>query len=166
MPKYYNKKDERKVLPKKPKPEPKVEFHKAAKKPVKAKKESQESFNLRSAQFYHPMTELSSPREAPPGFAEAIKEEYGAGGIGTDFPQGDIGQPFWFSNIGGNHFPREGFTYRPYDLPAVPLKLQLKGYLDDEDAQMGVNFLAAKTTGGEKQDSLQNMLQHGQIKLI
>jgi len=66
----------------------------------------------------------------------------------SDFPQGYIGQPFWFSNIGGNHFPREGFTYTPWDAPVVPLQQQMQGYIDDEDAQMGVNFLAAKTTGG------------------
>lgn len=110
-------------------------------------KQSDESFNLRKANYYYPMREAVPPMSAPPGFHEAITK-YGAGGIGVDFPQGDIGQPFWFSNIGGNHFPREGFTYRPYDLPVVPFKEQVKGYTDDEDAQMGINFLAAKTTGG------------------
>ena len=87
---------------------------------------------------------------APAELKEALNQyqKLGAGGIGSDFPQGDLGQPFWFSNIGGNHFPREGFTYRPYDIPIVPFSDQMKGYLDDEDARMGIDFLAAKTTGG------------------
>lgn len=91
------------------------------------------------------------PLNAPPQLKEALDtyKQVGAGGIGYDFPQGDIGQPFWFSNIGGNQFPREGFTYRPYDLPIVPFNTQLKGYFDDEDARMGIDFLAAKTTGGQ-----------------
>jgi len=91
------------------------------------------------------------PLNAPPGLQEALNvyKKGGAGGIGYDFPQGDIGQPFWFSNIGGNQFPREGFTYRPYDIPVVPFDTQLKGYFDDEDAKMGIDFLAAKTTGGQ-----------------
>ena len=117
------------------------------KKQQLVKRESDESFNLSKASYYYPMREALPPMSAPPGFHEAVTN-YAAGGIGTDFPQGDIGQPFWFSNIGGNHFPREGFTYRPYDLPVVPFKEQMKGYIDDEDAQMGINFLAAKTTGG------------------
>ena len=111
--------------------------------------ESQESFNLSKARYYHPLREASMPIGAPPGTEnEYDKYKNGAGGIGQDFPQGDIGQPFWFSNIGGNHFPREGFTYRPYDIPTTDFSDQLKGYIDDEDAQMGINFLAAKTTGG------------------
>lgn len=119
------------------------------KAPIIVPKQSEESFNLKRASYYYPMREALPPMSAPPGFHEAVgKYQKGAGGIGVDFPQGDIGQPFWFSNIGGNHFPREGFTYRPYDLPVVPFKEQVKGYTDDEDAQMGVNFLAAKTTGG------------------
>ena len=123
-------------------------FRSKKSKPIKlVKKESDEAFNLRKARYYYPMREPFPPMSSPPGFHEAVSS-YGAGGIGVDFPQGDIGQPFWFSNIGGNHFPREGFTYRPYDLPVVPFKEQMKGYIDDEDAQMGVNFLAAKTTGG------------------
>lgn len=65
----------------------------------------------------------------------------------SNFPQGYIGQPFWFSNIGGNHFPREGFTYTPFDLPVIPFDQQMQSYLDDEDATMAINFLAAKTTG-------------------
>lgn len=91
------------------------------------------------------------PLNSPPELKEALDtyKKVGAGGVGYDFPQGDIGQPFWFSNIGGNHFPREGFTYRPYDLPLVPFNIQFKGYVDDEDAKMGVDFLAAKTTGGK-----------------
>jgi len=72
----------------------------------------------------------------------------GAGGIGEDFPQGYIGSPFWFSNIGGNHFPREGFTYQPWDIPVIDFSQQMQGYKDDTDAQMGINFLAAKSTGG------------------
>jgi len=72
----------------------------------------------------------------------------GAGNIQPDFPQGDVGSPFWFSNIGGNHFPREGFTYTPFDTPIVSFKEQLQGYLDDEDAKMGIEFLAHSTTGG------------------
>jgi hypothetical protein len=114
-----------------------------------------EAFSLTGAQYYKPYHAAMHPVEAPPGMHEAL-EVYdkvggasGAGGIGTDFPQGDIGQPFWFSNIGGNHFPREGFTYRPFDTPVVVMKEQLKGYFDDEDARMGVDFLAAKTTGGD-----------------
>jgi len=93
----------------------------------------------------------SMPIHAPPGFQEALNDykQVGAGGIASDFPQGDIGQPFWFSNVGGNHFPREGFTYQPYDIPKVSLSEQLKGYIDDEDARMGIDFLAAKTTGGQ-----------------
>lgn len=91
------------------------------------------------------------PINSPPELKEALDtyKKVGAGGIGVDFPQGDIGQPFWFSNIGGNHFPREGFTYRPYDLPLVPFREQFKGYVDDEDSRMGIDFLAAATTGGE-----------------
>ncbi len=91
------------------------------------------------------------PLNSPPELKEALNtyKKVGAGGIGVDFPQGDIGQPFWFSNIGGNQFPREGFTYRPYDLPLVPFNEQFKGYVDDEDSLMGINFLAAKTTGGK-----------------
>jgi len=91
------------------------------------------------------------PINSPPELKEALDtyKKVGAGGIGYDFPQGDIGQPFWFSNIGGNQFPREGFTYRPYDLPLVPFRDQFKGYVDDEDSRMGIDFLAAATTGGE-----------------
>ena len=106
--------------------------------------EDTEGLRTKKPKYYHGMREAQMPLQAPPGF-----KDIGAGGIGVDFPQGDIGQPFWFSNIGGNHFPREGFTYRPYDVPLVPLRDQMKGYVDDEDAQMGVNFLAAKTTGGQ-----------------
>ena len=73
----------------------------------------------------------------------------GAGNIKPDFPQGDVGSPFWFSNIGGNHFPREGFTYQPFDTPLVPFKDQLQGYIDDEDAKMGIEFLAHSATGGQ-----------------
>lgn len=117
-----------------------------------------ESFNSKKHQVMHPGWKQDIPTMAPPGFQEALDvfkksgagfAEVGAGGIGTDFPQGDIGQPFWFSNVGGNHFPREGFTYRPYDTAVVPLSQQLKGYFDDADARMGVDFLAAKTTGGQ-----------------
>jgi len=110
-----------------------------------------ESFNLNKHQVMHPSWSQQMPVKAPPGFSEALEtfKKVGAGGIGTDFPQGDISQPFWFSNIGGNHFPREGFTYKPYDLPIVPLAEQLKGYRDDADARMGIDFLAAKVTGGE-----------------
>ncbi len=112
-----------------------------------------EAFGLTGANHFRPYHYAMHPTEAPPGLSEALdvyeKSEVGAGGIGTDFPQGDIGQPFWFSNIGGNHFPREGFTYRPFDTPIVVHKEQLKGYFDDEDARMGVDFLAAKTTGGD-----------------
>jgi len=77
-----------------------------------------------------------------------MRESMNSRGI-MDFPQGYIGQPFWFSNIGGNHFPREGFTYTPYDRPIVSFDQQMQGYVDDEDAQMGVNFLAAKATGAK-----------------
>lgn len=112
-----------------------------------------EAFKLTRATHFKPAYDAYHPRQAPPGLNEALdlyeKTEMGAGGIGSDFPQGDIGQPFWFSNVGANHFPREGFTYRPFDLPLVHFKEQVKGYVDDEDARMGVDFLAAKTTGGE-----------------
>lgn len=109
------------------------------------------SFNLNKHQVMHPSWQQQMPVQAPPGFSEALDtfKKVGAGGIGTDFPQGDIGQPFWFSNVGGNHFPREGFTYKPYDTPIVQLSEQLKGYFDDADARMGIDFLAAKVTGGE-----------------
>jgi len=88
-------------------------------------------------------TNMSIPYN--PGYLATM----GAGGIKPDFPQGDVGSPFWFSNIGGNHFPREGFTYTPFDTPVVPFKDQLQGYIDDEDAQMAINFLAANATGAE-----------------
>jgi len=120
----------------------------------------EEAFALTKATRFAPYYRAMHPTEAPPGLSEALnmyekgqnikgEQTLGAGSIGTDFPQGDIGQPFWFSNIGANHFPREGFTYRPFDLPKVTHSDQLKGYLDDEDAKMGIDFLAAKTTGGE-----------------
>lgn len=103
--------------------------------------------------YYYPMREAFPTKIMPKGTYNTpdpiSKIQMQAGGIHSDFPQGDIGQPFWFSNIGGNHFPREGFTYRPYDTPIVPFKDQVKGYLDDEDPQMGVNFLAAKIVGGD-----------------
>jgi len=112
------------------------------------------------------------PINAPPELKEALDtyKKIGAGGIGYDFPQGDIGQPFWFSNIGGNQFPREGFTYRPYDIPVVPISEQLKGYFDDEDARMGIDFLAAKTTGGElyfkaKTQALASYLEHWAVEV-
>ena len=110
-----------------------------------------EAFGLTSAQRFKPYHMALHPQDAPPGMSEALEvyDKVGAGGIGRDFPQGDIGQPFWFSNIGGNHFPREGFTYRPFDTPKVVFSEQMKGYFDDEDARMGVDFLAAKTTGGD-----------------
>ena len=110
-----------------------------------------ESFNSVKHTVMHPGWKQDMPMVAPPGFKEALDtfKKVGAGGIGQDFPQGDIGQPFWFSNIGGNHFPREGFTYRPYDLAIVPLSEQLKGYFDDADARMGIDFLTAKVTGGQ-----------------
>lgn len=110
-----------------------------------------EAFGLTRAEHFKPYAFAMKPTQAPPGMHEALEvyDKSGAGGIGTDFPQGDIGQPFWFSNIGGNHFPREGFTYRPFDVPRVVFSEQVKGYFDDEDARMGVDFLAAKTTGGE-----------------
>ena len=119
-----------------------------------------EAFELTKATRFAPYYRAQHPTDAPPGLSEALnmyekgqtikgEQTLGAGSIGTDFPQGDIGQPFWFSNIGANHFPREGFTYRPFDLPKVIHNDQLKGYLDDEDAKMGIDFLAAKTTGGE-----------------
>jgi len=133
---------------------------KRSKENYKVMRDKAEGFKSRKFPVMNYTGMRSMPIEAPPGFREALDEfkksggtggaaSYGAGGIGSDFPQGDIGQPFWFSNIGGNHFPREGFTYQPYDLPIVPLTEQLKGYIDDEDAQMGINFLAAKTTGGQ-----------------
>ncbi len=110
-----------------------------------------EGFDTKKHQVMHPSWMQDMPMSAPPGFKEALDtfKKVGAGGIGEDFPQGDIGQPFWFSNVGGNHFPREGFTYKPYDTAVVPLAQQLKGYFDDADARMGVDFLAAKTTGGQ-----------------
>ena len=118
-----------------------------------------ESFRAKKHQVIHPSWNQDMPVQAPPGFQEALEtfkkvgagfgEGIGAGGIGGDFPQGDVGQPFWFSNIGGNHFPREGFTYKPYDTAVVPLKTQVQGYFDDADARMGVDFLAAKVTGGQ-----------------
>ena len=110
-----------------------------------------EAFGLTRAEYYKPYHNMLNPTQAPPGLKEALEvyDKTGAGGIGTDFPQGDIGQPFWFSNVGGNHFPREGFTYRPFDTPHVIFNEQVKGYFDDEDARMGIDFLAAKTTGGE-----------------
>lgn len=138
----------------KPKSKKKTVFKKTPTLVPKRDRELAESFHTKkhNLNYYFPMRDLAMPTDAPPGLQEAYSEystdKTGAGGIGTDFPQGDIGQPFWFSNIGGNHFPREGFTYKPYDLPIVQLKEQLKGYLDDEDAQMGINFLSAKTTGG------------------
>lgn len=111
--------------------------------------DSRNHFGLRKHQVVMPGNLKQMPFKAPPGMQEAMEQfKKGAGGIGQDFPQGDIGQPFWFSNVGGNHFPREGFTYRPYDTPIVSTNDQLKGYLDDEDARMGIDFLAAKTTGG------------------
>lgn len=119
-----------------------------------------EAFALTRAMKYKAYHYSLHPTEAPPtpGLAEAlnayekgesISGNVGAGEIGTDFPQGDIGQPFWFSNIGANHFPREGFTYRPFDVPKITFNEQVKGYFDDEDARMGVDFLAAKSTGGD-----------------
>lgn len=84
----------------------------------------------------------------PHMFNPQYMSDRGAGNIQPDFPQGDVGSPFWFSNIGGNHFPREGFTYQPFDVPLIPFKDQLQGYIDDEDAKMGIEFLAHSTTGG------------------
>jgi len=123
-----------------------------------------EAFALTKAMKFKAYHYSLHPTEAPPtpGLAEALNAyergesisggstvNVGAGEIGTDFPQGDIGQPFWFSNIGANHFPREGFTYRPFDVPKITFHEQVKGYFDDEDARMGVDFLAAKSTGGD-----------------
>jgi len=123
--------------------------------------DKEEAFRLTKATRFRAYHNIAHPTEAPPtpGLAEALnmyergeglgEKKTGAGGIETDFPQGDIGQPFWFSNIGANHFPREGFTYRPFDLPKITFNDQVKGYFDDEDARMGVDFLAAKSTGGD-----------------
>jgi len=140
------------VLPKEPKPQ---EFIQGTFSSTRNKKE--ESGFRKSGQGYYPKVRRLNyadiapvPINSPPELKEALDtyKKIGAGGIGVDFPQGDIGQPFWFSNIGGNQFPREGFTYRPYDLPLVPFDAQFKGYIDDEDSRMGIDFLAAATTGG------------------
>ena len=76
-----------------------------------------------------------------------LTKEMIAGGIGADFPQGDTGAPFWFSNIGGNHFPREGFTYKPWDSPDIKFSTQLKGILNDGEIEDMLKNLASKAIG-------------------
>lgn len=59
-------------------------------------------------------------------------------------------QPVWgpeIDTIGG--YSREGYTSKPFDLPAIPFRVQALALQADEDVQYTVNKLAAQVTGGE-----------------
>lgn len=63
---------------------------------------------------------------------------------------GGLSQPVWgpeISTIGA--YSREGYTSKPFDMPAIPFRQQAVALQQDEDVQLAINRLSSQVTGGE-----------------